>query len=204
MLYKSYWARKPWRNNLKTYFYNLYTHNTTLVSPLWSEGQHDILLIRRQLESEHSRVSHNVSRNNHSPRASISRDHDQTLINISAEKRQINKMKKSYALVSPVNVLSVTDPGAIPGLRTKIIVQDFLQIKRSFKIISRKLWISLPSGWRKVWIIFFCFWPKLCLKLWLERKNCWNCISLLATLIMTKCVDKMMKIKLDFLEFGVI
>ena len=79
-----------------------------LLVPLWSECQHDVFLVRRQFESEHPGVSHDVARDNDTAGATGGGDHDQTLVHIS------------------VHVLSVTHPSTVPGFRIKIIIQNFL------------------------------------------------------------------------------
>ena len=48
--------------------------------------------------------------------------------------------------------------------------QNFLQVEWSFKIISRELWVPLPSVGGKIFIILFCFWPELSLEFGLSIK----------------------------------
>ena len=120
-------------------------------SPLGSEGQHDVFLVGGEFEPEHPGVSHHGARDDHPAGTSGSVDHHEALVHV------------------PVDVLGVAHPGTVPRLRAVVIVQNFLQVEGSFKIISGELRVPLPSAPWDVFIILFCFRPKLGLKFRLQR-----------------------------------
>ena len=73
-------------------------------SPLRSEGEHDVFLVRGEFEPEDPGISHHGAGHNHPSGTSSGVHHDQALVHIS------------------VDVLAGADPGSVPGLRAVVII----------------------------------------------------------------------------------
>ena len=88
-------------------------------SPLRSEGEHDVFLVRGEFEPEDPGVSHHGAGHNHPARTSSSVHHDQALVHIS------------------VDVLTGADPGSVPGLRAVVIIlQKEQRVASSFHCLK--------------------------------------------------------------------